>query len=65
MTISYQQVGGLYGLRNWVEYGFKQSKNELVWADFRVMDYTPIKKMVGACHERLFDGHLKHITDAS
>ena len=27
--ISYKQVGDLYGLRNWVEYGFKQCKNEL------------------------------------
>ena len=42
--ISYQQVGDLYGLRNWVEYGFKQSKNELGWADFRVTDYAPIEK---------------------
>ena len=42
--MSYQQVGDLYGLRNWVEYGFKQSKNELGWADFRVTDYAPIEK---------------------
>lgn len=42
--ISYKQVGDLYGLRNWVEYGFKQSKNELGWADFRVTDYAPIEK---------------------
>lgn len=43
-SISYQQVGDLYGLRNWVEYGFKQCKNELGWADFRVTDYAPIEK---------------------
>lgn len=42
--ISYQQVGDLYGLRNWVEYGLKQSKNELGWADFRLTDYAPIEK---------------------
>ena len=42
--ISYQEVGDLYGLRNWVEYGFKQCKNELGWADFRVTDYAPIEK---------------------
>ena len=42
--ISYKQVGDLYGLRNWVEYGFKQCKNELGWADFRVTDYAPIEK---------------------
>lgn len=43
-AISYKQVGDLYGLRNWVEYGFKQSKNELGWADFRVTDYAAIEK---------------------
>lgn len=42
--IKYKQVGNLYGLRNWVEYGLKQSKNELVWADFRVTDYSQIQK---------------------
>ena len=42
--ISYKQVGDLYGLRNWVEYGFKQCKNELGWADFRVTDYAAIEK---------------------
>ena len=42
--MSYKQVGDLYGLRNWVEYGFKQSKNELGWADFRFTDYAPIEK---------------------
>jgi SRSO17 transposase len=26
--IKYHQVGNLYGLRNWVEYGLKQSKND-------------------------------------
>jgi SRSO17 transposase len=36
--IKYQEVGKLYGLRNWVEYGLKQSKNELGWADFRVTE---------------------------
>lgn len=43
-NISYKQVGDLYGLRNWVEYGFKQCKNELGWADFRVTDYAAIEK---------------------
>lgn len=41
--IKYKEVGNLYGLRNWVEYGFKQSKNELAWAD-RVTDYSQIQK---------------------
>jgi hypothetical protein len=42
--INYKEVGNLYGLRNWVEYGLKQSKNELGWADFRVTDYSQIQK---------------------
>jgi SRSO17 transposase len=42
--IKYHQVGNLYGLRNWVEYGLKQRKNELGWADFRVTNYTQIQK---------------------
>ena len=42
--IKYKEVGNLYGLRNWVEYGLKQSKNELGWADFRVTDYSQIQK---------------------
>ena len=43
-NLKYHQVGNLYGLRNWVEYGLKQSKNELGWADFRITDYAQIKK---------------------
>ncbi len=42
--IKYHQVGNLYGLRNWVEYGLKQSKNELGWADFRLTSYPDIEK---------------------
>lgn len=42
--IKYHQVGNLYGLRNWVEYGLKQSKNELGWADFRLTNYPDIEK---------------------
>lgn len=37
-------VGNLYGLRTWIEYGFKQAKNELGWADYRVMDYHAIER---------------------
>lgn len=29
------KLGNLYGFRNWIEYSFKQAKNELGWADFR------------------------------
>lgn len=34
----------LYSLRNWIEYGFKQVKNELGWADFRVTNYASIER---------------------
>jgi SRSO17 transposase len=42
--IKYKEVGNLSGLRNWVEYGLKQSKNELGWTDFRVTDYSRIER---------------------
>lgn len=38
------QLGKHYSLRGWIEYGFKQVKNELGWADFRVTDYTSIER---------------------
>lgn len=43
-NLKYDQVGNLYGLRNWVEYGLKQSKNELGWADFRLTNYSQIER---------------------
>jgi len=43
-NLKYHQVGNLYGLRNWIEYGLKQSKNELGWADFRVTNYRQIER---------------------
>lgn len=42
--IKYKEVGNLYGLRTWVEYGLKQSKDELGWADFRLTHYPQIAK---------------------
>lgn len=42
--LKYQDVGNLYGCRNWVEYGLNQSKNELGWADFRLTQYQDIEK---------------------
>ncbi|MEQ9001668.1 MAG: IS701 family transposase [Coleofasciculus sp. B1-GNL1-01] len=43
-NIKYYEVGNLYGLRNWIEYGLKQKKNELGWADFRLTSYSDIEK---------------------
>lgn len=37
-------VGNLYGLRTWIEYGFKQCKNHLGWADFRLTRYQHIER---------------------
>ena len=31
-------------MRNWIEYGFKQIKNELGWADFRLTDYPSLER---------------------
>jgi SRSO17 transposase len=42
--IKYSEVGNLYDLRTWVEYGLKQSKNELGWADFRLTHYPHIQR---------------------
>lgn len=38
------ELGKRYSLRGWIEYGFKQVKNELGWADFRVTDYISIER---------------------
>jgi SRSO17 transposase len=37
-------VGTQYTLRNWIEYGFKQVKNELGWHDYRLTDYNSIER---------------------
>lgn len=42
--ITPREVGNFYGLRTWVEYGLKQGKNELGWADFRLTSYPQIEK---------------------
>jgi SRSO17 transposase len=43
-NIKYKEVGEIYGIRAWIEYGFKQCKSELGWADFRVTHYEQIQK---------------------
>ena len=42
--ITPREVGNFYRLRNWVEYGLKQSKNELGWADYRLTHYPDIER---------------------
>ena len=39
-----KQIGNLYGLRTWVEYGFRQSKQELGWTDYRFTNFSEINK---------------------
>ncbi len=38
------KLGNAYGLRTWIEYGFKHIKNELGWADYRLTDYAAIER---------------------
>ncbi len=37
-------LGDLYGLRTWVEYGFRQCKQELGWTDYRFTNYQHIER---------------------
>ena len=37
-------LGNLYGLRTWVEYGFRQCKQELGWTDYRFTNFSEINK---------------------
>lgn len=37
-------LGNSYGLRTWIEYGFKHIKHELGWADYRLTDYAAIER---------------------
>jgi SRSO17 transposase len=37
-------VGNTFGLRTWIEYGFKQAKDELGWADYRLTDARSIER---------------------
>jgi len=39
-----ERLGNDYGVRTWIEYGFKQVKNELGWADYRVTHYPTIER---------------------
>jgi SRSO17 transposase len=43
-AIKLDEIGDAYGDRTWIEYGLKQSKDALGWADFRVTDYQQIER---------------------
>ncbi len=37
-------LGNIYGLRTWVEYGFRQCKQELGWTDYRFTHFKDIER---------------------
>jgi SRSO17 transposase len=39
-----RSVGNTFGLRTWIEYGFKQAKDELGWRDYRLTDAQSIER---------------------
>jgi SRSO17 transposase len=43
-AVKLSEIGDSYGFRTWIEYGLKQSKDALGWADFRMTHYEQIEK---------------------
>ena len=43
-NLKYFEVGEIYKLRTYIEQGFRNSKNELGWANFRLTNYADIQK---------------------
>jgi SRSO17 transposase len=43
-AVQLEEIGNHYGFRTWVEYGLKQAKDVLGWADFRMTRYEQIEK---------------------
>ena len=39
-----KSLGNCYGLRTWIEYAFRQDKQELGWTDYRFTDFQNIEK---------------------
>ncbi len=37
-------LGNLYGLRTWIEYGFRQCKQELGWTDYQFKSFSHIER---------------------
>ncbi|WNN92160.1 IS701 family transposase (plasmid) [Gloeocapsopsis dulcis] len=50
----HRELARLYSLRSGIEYGFKQVKTELGWADFRLTDYGSIERW----WEMIFSAYL-------
>ncbi len=71
-NIKYKDVGNIYKIRAWVEYGFKQIKSELGWADFRVTYYAHIEKwwqlvmsayLMVSLHSEVFNPSVKPVPE--
>ena len=43
-AVALMEIGNQYGFRTWIEYGLKQAKDALGWADFRMTNYEQIEK---------------------
>ena len=43
-NLKYKEVGDIYKVRSYEEQGFRNSKNELGWSDFRLTNYVDIQK---------------------
>ncbi|MDX2243916.1 MAG: IS701 family transposase [Leptolyngbyaceae cyanobacterium bins.302] len=43
-AVALSEIGNHYGFRTWIEYGLKQAKDALGWADFRMTRYEQIEK---------------------
>ncbi len=43
-AVALMEIGNQYGFRTWIEYGLKQAKDALGWADFRMTSYEQIEK---------------------
>ena len=39
-----KKLGNIYGLRTWIEYGFRQCKQELGWTDYRFTNFNEINR---------------------
>jgi SRSO17 transposase len=49
-----EKLGDLYGNRTWVEYGFRQGKQELGWTNYRFTGFSEIEKW----WEMIFSAYL-------
>lgn len=72
-NLKYDKVGAIYGIRTWIEYGFRQCKNELGWADFRVTNYSQIQKwwelvfsayLMVCLHNEIFNPSVNPVPDS-